>query len=404
MDYSSSQESASKTPFTRKSLEPITEESITSSAGVVTPSRISHAFNDSSSSSKSINGARVSKPCPFTQGECPTKLSMMEERASGSTYSDWSSTFDGSRRSYSSLLEKPFLFRRASSLNEAVVQQEVKLTELYLNNLAIEPQTEEAPIQLFSRHSSSITITEEEATYTVDSKSQTDFSDSVPNMECAKKELNYLMGLSTECEEKEGREEEGEGGSQRSAEDMDNVYVDEKEEISGETEAMRQAQRYLRVHRIFEFYQFLVAHLLSAAPENPINFLLDLLDRCIIYRAGLGNPPLLYDKKHLTALFNLMDRMRTGYIDKDQYVVGMKTLGICSFNPDPPTTEDMVHKDFFVEEAYENLVSMLNDILRRRWIYFSTQPPSMKTPPPTPQFSARSGKTSASGKRQQIDK
>lgn len=32
------------------------------------------------------------------------------------------------------------------------------------------------------------------------------------------------------------------------------------------TEAMRQAQRYLRSHKIFEFFQFLIAHLLSVLP------------------------------------------------------------------------------------------------------------------------------------------
>lgn len=32
------------------------------------------------------------------------------------------------------------------------------------------------------------------------------------------------------------------------------------------SETMRQAQKYLRTHKIFEFYQFLIAHLLSAVP------------------------------------------------------------------------------------------------------------------------------------------
>lgn len=43
-----------------------------------------------------------------------------------------------------------------------------------------------------------------------------------------------------------------------------------KEELIEEppktTEAMRQAQRYLRVHKIFELFQFLIAHLLSVLP------------------------------------------------------------------------------------------------------------------------------------------
>lgn len=32
------------------------------------------------------------------------------------------------------------------------------------------------------------------------------------------------------------------------------------------SEAMKHAQRYLRMHKIFELFQFLTAHLLSAVP------------------------------------------------------------------------------------------------------------------------------------------
>lgn len=65
------------------------------------------------------------------------------------------------------------------------------------------------------------------------------------------------------------------------------------------TQAMRKARRYLRKHKIFEFFQFLIAHLLSEAPDNPIQFLIDLLDKCLLYRAGFGNPPLLFEKPHI---------------------------------------------------------------------------------------------------------
>lgn len=47
---------------------------------------------------------------------------------------------------------------------------------------------------------------------------------------------------------------------------------------------VREAQRYLRVHRIFECFQFIVAHMLSAKAENPIEFMLSLLNRCLLYR------------------------------------------------------------------------------------------------------------------------
>lgn len=102
---------------------------------------------------------------------------------------------------------------------------------------------------------------------------------------------------------------------------------------------MRGARNYLRQHKIFEFFRFLIAHMLSELPENPIQFLIDLLDKCLLYRSGFGNPPLLFEKKHLgrclfnnldfslnvyitEQLFYLMDRMRTGFIEMEQYEVG----------------------------------------------------------------------------------
>lgn len=66
---------------------------------------------------------------------------------------------------------------------------------------------------------------------------------------------------------------------------------------------MRKAQRYLRTHRIFEFFRFLTAHLVAELPENPLEFLINLLDRCLLYRSGFGDPPLLFEKPHLGTQF-----------------------------------------------------------------------------------------------------
>lgn len=75
--------------------------------------------------------------------------------------------------------------------------------------------------------------------------------------------------------------------------------VIEEQPETGENLAMRQAQRYLRVHKIFELLQFMTCHLLSACPDNPVEFFTELLEKCLIYRAGFANPPLLYTPKHL---------------------------------------------------------------------------------------------------------
>lgn len=64
------------------------------------------------------------------------------------------------------------------------------------------------------------------------------------------------MGLTAEAGDEEGFEEVAE------------AKLKEKVEEEGleMTEAMRRAQRYLRSHRIFEIFQFLIAHLLGALP------------------------------------------------------------------------------------------------------------------------------------------
>ncbi|CAH1367615.1 unnamed protein product [Tenebrio molitor] len=187
--------------------------------------------------------------------------------------------------------------------------------------------------------------------------------------------LQYLMGLAEATEEYEPGEP---------PEEQPESIEGEVESVADErmTQAMRMARRYFRQHKIFEFFQFLIAHMLSELPDNPIQFLIDLLDRCLLYRSGFGNPPLLFEKPHLEQLFYLMDRMRTGFIEVEQYESGMKTLGICSFDQNPPlSTEGAVSKEFFIEEAYDCLTDLFVDMIRRRG--GQVTPPSLVTPPPT---------------------
>lgn len=142
-----------------------------------------------------------------------------------------------------------------------------------------------------------------------------------------KRQLEYLMGLTTVEEEQ-----------------IDVVEVKQdvpQAEFKYSTSAsMMKAQKYLRHHRIFDFFQFIITHLLGKQPENPIEFIIKLLNKCLLYRSGLGSPPLLYTEKHIEQLFNLMDRMNTGFVDMVQYNQGMKTLGICEYDKSPPVSAD----------------------------------------------------------------
>lgn len=73
-----------------------------------------------------------------------------------------------------------------------------------------------------------------------------------------KRKLEYLMGI-TGVDEFQLPERKP---------DLEEIIYEEpfEEILTGATAAMRQAQKYLRMHRIFEFFQFLITHLLSKTP------------------------------------------------------------------------------------------------------------------------------------------
>ena len=60
------------------------------------------------------------------------------------------------------------------------------------------------------------------------------------------------------------------------------------------TNAQAQAQAYLSERKIFELFNYLIGHLLVDEPADPIEYLFDLLDKCMLFRSGLCEPPLLF--------------------------------------------------------------------------------------------------------------
>ncbi|KAK9891518.1 hypothetical protein WA026_014755 [Henosepilachna vigintioctopunctata] len=126
------------------------------------------------------------------------------------------------------------------------------------------------------------------------------------------------------------------------------------------------AKEYLKEHKIFQFFQFLVSHLLSAVPD-PIEYLMALLDRILLYRGGLLSPPVLYEKKHIEQLFLLMDRFGQGTVDFQQYKTAMETLGISKYNTKPLMNQfNMISKEIFIEEIYNAELAMFNELIKNR--------------------------------------
>ncbi|CAG9862349.1 unnamed protein product [Phyllotreta striolata] len=237
-----------------------------------------------------------------------------------------------------SALVTGFGMRNLHSLQDLLAAEEKRLYELYIR------RQEQAAFQAKTTPSSSTTSSD---------KTKEKSSETTTDMASAgDARLQYLLGLEQEIEEIPTPKEE--------------VPLEKDDFVFSSSACMRRAQMYLRVHRIFDFFQFIIAHLLSKAPENPIEFILELLNKCLLYRSGAGKPPTLYETKHFEQLFYLMDRMNTGYIDMEQYKQGMKTFGICVYNQTPKAEKDGVTIKTFVEEVEDAQLALFDDLIQKK--------------------------------------
>ncbi|XP_054269381.1 uncharacterized protein LOC128990816 [Macrosteles quadrilineatus] len=122
---------------------------------------------------------------------------------------------------------------------------------------------------------------------------------------------------------------------------------------------------YLLEYKVFQLFNFMMTHLLAHSPEDPVSFLVSLLDRCIRYRDEAADPPLVFEDSHIHSVYVALDPLLEGTISHSQYLVGMKTLGLTEFNVLPNNMEDHrnVAKDVFVKEAKLALIMQLDRIL-----------------------------------------
>lgn len=122
---------------------------------------------------------------------------------------------------------------------------------------------------------------------------------------------------------------------------------------------------YLWGCKIFQLFNFLMTHLLAHTPEDPVPFLLELVDRCIRYRDEDGDPPLVFEDSHIHSVYNALDPLLEGSISYTQYLTGMQTLGLTEFNVLPDEMDELKNlaKDVFIREAKKALVNQLDVIL-----------------------------------------
>lgn len=56
---------------------------------------------------------------------------------------------------------------------------------------------------------------------------------------------------------------------------------------------------YLRDRRIEDLFRFLLTKLIADASQNPVAYLEKLLDECMLFRAGHGLAPVLYEDRYI---------------------------------------------------------------------------------------------------------
>lgn len=123
---------------------------------------------------------------------------------------------------------------------------------------------------------------------------------------------------------------------------------------------------YLWARSVFQLFSFLMSHLLAHTPEDPVPFLISLVDRCIRYRDHDEEPPLLFQDSHVSSVYTALDPMGDGSITYSQYLAGMNTLGVINFNLMPNEGESdnrNIARDVFLAEAKVALMDQLNQLL-----------------------------------------
>lgn len=174
-------------------------------------------------------------------------------------------TESGSCSIDTSILVTGFGLRNAKSLQDALRKAAEKKRLLEQKRIAAEASASEEGSERFREQSEDdICSTQYDLAVTHSDKSS---SISLPSQRSSeqRRQLDYLRKIMGCIGEDAGefKDEEKFVSEQRQ------FLADIVDETSTDvTEAMRQAQKYLRTHKIFEFFQFLIAHLLSKLPGN----------------------------------------------------------------------------------------------------------------------------------------
>ncbi|KAI8438571.1 hypothetical protein MSG28_011028 [Choristoneura fumiferana] len=106
-------------------------------------------------------------------------------------------------------------------------------------------------------------------------------------------------------------------------------------------------ENYLRERRIPELLRFMLTKVIAEGSDKPIAYLEKLLDDCMLYRAGHGSAPVLYETKHLEAVIKSFDPGQRGWLSAGQIRRLYTTLGL--------TPEDDLDDRISTEVVFNNV-------------------------------------------------
>ncbi|KAJ8716227.1 hypothetical protein PYW08_013512 [Mythimna loreyi] len=105
----------------------------------------------------------------------------------------------------------------------------------------------------------------------------------------------------------------------------DNDYLKEKRK---RFENNFRIESYLRERRIPELIRFILAKIMVDRPRTVSMYIGDLLDQCMLFRAGYCKAPVLFEERHLEAVVKSFDPCNRGWMTTGQVRRAFTTLGL----------------------------------------------------------------------------
>ncbi|KAL0851135.1 hypothetical protein ABMA28_007000 [Loxostege sticticalis] len=137
----------------------------------------------------------------------------------------------------------------------------------------------------------------------------------------------------------------------------ESIFISERKKQILSTVA--RTESYLRERRIPELVRFLLTKLLSSGSNKPIIYLEKLLNDCMLFRAGHGVAPVLYENRHLEAVVKSFDPGQRGWLSAGQTRRAFVTLGL---TPEEPL-EDRIPCDVVLNSLRKTQETELYNLL-----------------------------------------